>query len=169
VDYAARSWKSFDTRPFLEDVMTISHDLLTFTNTPQPDVNQAQAIAALFFLQILLRSRSLSFTACEIISSRLRASLEDYDMAQYRSPLPFWALFMGGLASTETSDNAWFRRKLRKTLSVRGDMVIWQDVKRELQKVIWLDSLQDKHGQALWKEVAPNNIPVSMDTLVNQS
>jgi hypothetical protein len=63
-----------------------------------------------------------------------------------------WAIILGGVASTDTHEKAWFVESLKR-LAAAAHLSQWYDIKQSLKRILWLDSACDRAGKQLWSEV----------------
>ncbi|KAJ9195494.1 hypothetical protein DTO164E3_6807 [Paecilomyces variotii] len=75
-----------------------------------------------------------------------------------------WAFVLGAIASgveSTTADDrevrAWYIRSLRRLAPV-FQIRSWNDLKRSMKKVLWLDCLCDPYGKELWNEIVSSTI-----------
>ncbi|KAK2748305.1 hypothetical protein FQN57_000963 [Myotisia sp. PD_48] len=60
-----------------------------------------------------------------------------------------WVLMMGAIASRATTEPDWFPDRLREAVNFIG-LSTWEELKEILSLVMWMDSVCDYCGQAIW-------------------
>ena len=153
LNLAAKDQIAVDSRTYEEDVFCIQYDLLTFDGAGQRGIECACRLAALVFMQSIMKETPFTKTSSGIISRELQHSLWGLEVEREPASLMFWTLVMGALVSSRTSEKEWYRDKLRATASWPGNLAKWQNAKTKLQEIVWIESLQDIYGQQLWHEV----------------
>ncbi|ETI21849.1 hypothetical protein G647_05918 [Cladophialophora carrionii CBS 160.54] len=142
-----------DPMAFDEDVTCIQHDLLRSISPDQEAVERLCVITALIFIQTLTREVPFTRLCSSHVSKQLKEALPALDAGKAPARLIYWMLFMGGLVSQDTSEKIWFRKRLRDFHRLRNDLVRWENVKAELQKVFWVDALQEAFGLEVWHDI----------------
>ncbi|KAJ9607601.1 hypothetical protein H2200_007679 [Cladophialophora chaetospira] len=153
LNHAADKSIPIDPLAFDEDVTSIQHDLLRSLTPQQEGVERLCVITALIFIQTLTREVPFTKLCSGHISKQLKKGFRALDAARAPARLIFWMLFMGGFVSSDTSERFWFQRRLGDFLQLRNDLTDWRDVKTELQKVFWVDSVQETLGLDLWDDI----------------
>ena len=113
-------------------------------------------LGAIIYMKEILQDFAFSLTGSRILVSKLKNSLSIVLVSQASpssSTLLLWLLVMGGVASIKNC--------LDKTLFVThlvrlcGDLQIveWKEVKERLESILWIGSVLDKAGEALWEEI----------------
>jgi hypothetical protein len=159
LNQAAEKRMPVDPLAFDEDVTCIQHDLLRSISPNQEAVERLCVITALIFMQTLTREVPFTRLCSSHISKQLKEALPAVDAAKAPALLIYWMLFMGGLVSKDTSDRLWFRKRLMDFQQLRNDWAQWTHVKAQLQKVFWVDNLQDAFGLELWHDIDPSSQP----------
>ncbi len=153
LNVAAKTQIAVDSRTYEEDVFCIQYDLITSVRASQRDIECACRLAALVFMQSIMKEIPFIKTSSGIISRELQRSLWGLEVEREPGSLIFWTLVMGALVSSRTNEKEWYRDKLRAMASWPGNLVNWQNAKAKLQEIVWIESLQDPFGQQLWHEV----------------
>jgi hypothetical protein len=66
--------------------------------------------------------------------------------------LMVWLLVMGGAISLNTAERGWFIGFLVPTVTELG-LNLWEDMKQVLERVLWVQTIDDLKFQQLWEEV----------------
>ena len=113
-------------------------------------------LGAIIYMKEILQDFAFSVTGSMILVSKLKTSLSIVLVSQASpssSKLLLWLLVMGGVASDKNGlDNTLFVTHL---VRLCGDLQIteWRDVKERLESILWIGSVLDKAGEALWEEI----------------
>ncbi|KIW31663.1 uncharacterized protein PV07_03275 [Cladophialophora immunda] len=153
LNHAADMQTPIDPLAFDEDVTCIQHDLLRSQNPKQGFVERVCVIAALIFIQTLTREVPFTRRCSGHLSRELKMACLAVEPEALSEELMFWVLFMGGLVSIETDQYIWFRARLVHSPSLRHGVFTWENVKCQLRKVFWIDSLQEDYGLGLWRSI----------------
>ncbi|KAJ9494205.1 hypothetical protein LTR99_003134 [Exophiala xenobiotica] len=154
LNVAAKSQIVIDSRAYEEDAFCIQYDLLTFSGVHLSGVECACRLAALVFMQSIMKETPFTKTSSGIISRELQHSLRSLEVEREPTSLMFWILIMGALVSSRTSEKEWYRCMLIRALeSLPDNLANWRNAKARLQGILWIESLHDTHGQQLWHEV----------------
>ncbi|CEJ55111.1 hypothetical protein PMG11_01386 [Penicillium brasilianum] len=90
------------------------------------------------------------------LSQMLQAQLQSVeDIAQIYSSvsikLMYWCLILGGIAAGESQERLWYGEELRRLAGPYG-LPVWNEVKRDLKTILWLDRACDFGGRIFWEE-----------------
>jgi hypothetical protein len=90
------------------------------------------------------------------LSQMLQAQLQSVeDIAKVYSSvsmkLVYWCLILGGIAAGESQERLWYGEELRRLAEPYG-LPIWDEVKRDLKTILWLDRACDFAGRIFWEE-----------------
>lgn len=67
--------------------------------------------------------------------------------------LLLWVLVVGGMAAKHTPHREWFANTLGEAIrNPDGSVSTWEDVKAVLTGIMWMDSVCDMGGQAVWTD-----------------
>jgi len=137
-----------------EDMLLIQHDLLDSPHIVESSVADACRLGALLYMKTITRPMWTVLRTSGALVGRLQASLDTIDSESTATPLLIWLLFMGGITcGCRTSERTWFVEKLASVIaSLSEELSDWASVRRTLKTVLWVDSLHDGLGQALWHE-----------------
>jgi len=92
------------------------------------------------FAQLSLRIKD--FTSSPAIHTRWREA----------PSLMLWVTVMGALAAADLPERSWYISVLER-LTNRLNIGSWDDMRTELQKFLWYNSVSEPDGQRLWKEI----------------
>lgn len=140
-------------RAYEEDLICIQHDLLMSECSAEQQLENACRLAALIFLQTIMRERPFVKSASTLLSRELKKSLLALEPERLPTNLFFWVIFMGGLVSARTEESLWYRTKLCEFLVWHPDLISWKDAKGELGKTLWIDCIQEEYGVKLWQGI----------------
>lgn len=136
-----------------ERLMAYQQSLLCHITTSTNPVESTYALATLIFLQATTSSSPYTKEASETLSLALYNSLRSFNDLDLPSPLAVWVLTMGCLVANETPEMIWFRAKLNDHLLMRSNIETWEQLKLRLKLVMWIDSIHDPYGEALWSNM----------------
>ncbi|EXJ59192.1 hypothetical protein A1O7_06624 [Cladophialophora yegresii CBS 114405] len=156
LNQAAETRILVDPTAFDEDITCIQHDLLRSISPEQEGAERLCVITALIFIQTLTREVPFTRLCSSHISKQLKEALPTLDASKAPARLIYWMLFMGGLVSKDTNENVWFRKRLRELHQLRDDLLEWESVKAQLQKVFWVGAMQESFGLELWHDIGPS-------------
>ena len=113
-------------------------------------------LGAIIYVKEILQDFAFSVTGSRMLVSKLKTSLRivlESQASPSSSALLLWLLVMGGVASIKNClDKTFFATHL---VRLCGDLEIieWKDVKQRLESILWIGSVLDKAGEALWEEI----------------
>jgi hypothetical protein len=88
------------------------------------------------------------------LSGMLKTALQDaYIFWDSGADMLLWVLVMGGICSEQCYARNWFVDTLREMSAVTA-VRSWGDLKRKVTSIMWMDTVCDSSGQALWDEVS---------------
>ena len=155
-----------DPKELIEACYSIQYQLLLTGSTEgftdggfvhdNDEQGNAFRLGAIIYMKEILQDFAFSVTGSRILLSKLKKSLSIILVSQASpssSALLLWLLIMGGIASIKNClDKTFFVTHL---VRLCGDLQIieWKDVKERLESILWIGSVLDKAGEALWEEV----------------
>lgn len=92
------------------------------------------------------------------IVHKLKSLLISIAQEPRMAPFLLWLLFMGGIASRGTTEQAWFTDSLAKAIFLHGEPPTWMIVKKSLQGILWVDMIHDVPCMQLCNEVEETGI-----------
>ncbi|KIW82381.1 hypothetical protein Z517_05408 [Fonsecaea pedrosoi CBS 271.37] len=158
---AAETLVPVDPLAFDEDVTCIQHDLLRSQGPKQRVAERVCVIAALIFVQTLIREVPFTRLSSSLISRELKTACRAVEPKLLPDELVFWVLFMGGLVSVDSDEYHWFRARLMQFQRGHHDYLTWDKAKCQLRKVFWIDILQEEYGLNLWQSINAPLLPPS--------
>ena len=120
------------------------------------ELGNAFRLGAIIYMKEILQNFAFSITGSRILVSKLKTSLSIVLVSQASpssSALLLWLLVMGSIASIKNCmDKTFFVTHL---VRLCGDLQItdWKDVKERLESILWIGTVLDNAGEALWEEV----------------
>jgi len=138
---------------FVADIFEIQSELLS---NLEPDsyeldvlsLREALRMGALIFMKDIAQEYPLALLGSTNLVQRMKNALSSIlDIKKYA---PLRLLFMGGISSKKSIDRVWFMAHLVKALPKQST---WEDVRRALKSVLWIEKLQGDHCKNLWEEV----------------
>jgi hypothetical protein len=151
--YAADQQTPVSTQAYEEDAICIQQDLLATCQDQPGSLERTLSLAALIFMQMLMRERPFLTPASTLISKELKASLLASGTGTLPAALGLWVNVMGGLVSTRTNESDWYRHRLWESSQRDNSLANWQTAKCQLQTVMWIECIQDEYGAKLWHEI----------------
>lgn len=90
------------------------------------------------------------------LSQMLQAELQSTeDTAKIYSSesikLVYWCLILGGIAAGESQERLWYAEELRRLAGPYG-LPSWDEIKRDLKTILWLNRACDFAGWFFWEE-----------------
>jgi hypothetical protein len=153
VDFSlTRTLVPIEPLAFVADTFEIQSELLSILepDSYESDVlslREALRMGALIFMKEIVQEYPLALLGS---TQRMKNALSSIlDIKKY-APLLLWLLFMGGISSKNSIDRVWFMAHLVKALPKQST---WEDVRRALKIVLWIEKLQGDHCKNLWEEV----------------
>ncbi|WEW61327.1 hypothetical protein PRK78_006817 [Emydomyces testavorans] len=115
---------------------------------------EACRLSALIYSMLVIFPLPAANRPFQRLSSMMRTALMDSGLSTSwgcASEMLLWSLVLGGLAAKDTPEREWFAGRLRDAIATVG-LENWEALKGLLTEVMWMDSVCDMGGQALWME-----------------
>ena len=116
---------------------------------------EAQRLAALIYLNIVLRGCSTNGALLQSLKSQLINAIQVAEGSLLcvwsRRKTAIWIFFMGGLISTTRSEQIWFAARIASAMRVLK-MQAWEVVEQALTEVLWVGVLKARAWK-LWQRV----------------
>lgn len=129
-------------------------------------VFEAHRLAALIYLNIILRNCAPNGGALQSLKSQLIKTIKNAERPQpclgARRRTAVWVCFMGGLLSLNASEETWFAERIRRAMR-NAEAQSWEEVEEALREVVWVDTLKTQALTSLWRTVQDLNIS-TLDT-----
>lgn len=97
-----------------------------------------------------------------ILSQRLKVHMSSTTVQERWNEVPLlmlWITTMGAIGASDLPERTWYISVLERLVH-RLNMKSWEDVKVELEKLLWYDSISSPDGYMIWKEIK-NSSPFS--------
>ncbi|EAW13689.1 uncharacterized protein ACLA_044090 [Aspergillus clavatus NRRL 1] len=158
-EYAQGHLKGLDMAYLLGSRNIIHHRALSLPATHDPPrrrVNEPFRLAVTAFSLLVVFPTPLMARPYPRLAESLRGELgsveECYQDWIGMPEVLVWVLVLGGMAATGTPQRAWYAGKLRWLVAMLG-IVSWEQMRRILKSVVWMENLCVDEGVALWQEI----------------
>ena len=148
----------------------IEHSLLSMSSTAATDQNpdtdslEGQRLAALIYLNAVLRNCSPNGALMRSLRKQLMDAIQVVEepalLLNHRPRTVIWIYSMGGLVSLDNADRRWFAERIARIM-VNAKIDSWEEAKRTHREAVWVDELKTTLWNSLWGEVQEIRISAS--------
>lgn len=119
-------------------------------------VFEAQRLAGLIYLNLVLRGCSLTGALLRALGSQLMNVITNvrgnFEYTECCPKMVMWIYVMGGLLALKDHEELWFAENIAKTTR-DAKLQAWKEVEGALKEVLWVDGLQTRACKKLWQKV----------------
>lgn len=107
-----------------------------------------------FATNVFLQTRGIKIEF-DFINEKLRNVVEGEGFKNIDYEVRIWVLFVVGIVGVGGEDEGWFVPLLRKEIGERGNgkMEMWEEIRRLLKGILWIDALHDEDGKRIFEMV----------------